>query len=248
MLWIQILTFLGVGVGLAKWLNACYLYAKEVIGATGFKQNGFATSFAWFIPLYNLFKPYQIVNEIFKSGAPGYEQPDGWKKESWSGPLLTWWIFWAFTHFIWWLLGLVLKNSKLSGVAATSLQAGILVSSVIIALLWFVVAGSLTRRLLDRSSSVTVSPLATSNQSPPPPTSPAIARSHETTNLGQASSPVVAHSSTISNPKPQVTTSDEEAIYEQALTELSANKKPGLWAMALARGPGSGFVCVSRGA
>jgi hypothetical protein len=32
-----------------------------------------------------------------------------------------------------------------------------------------------------------------------------------------------------------VTTSEDEAIYEQALTELSANKKPGLWAMALAQ-------------
>lgn len=240
MLWIQILTFLGVGVGLAKWFNACYLYAKEVIGATGFKQSGFASSFAWFIPLYNLFKPYQIVNEIFKSGAPGYEQPDGWKKESWSGPLLTWWLFWAFTHSIWWMLGLVLKNSKLSGVAATSLQAGILVSSVIIALLWFVVAGSLTRRLLDRSNSVTVAPVAPSHQAPPRPPSPPIAPSHQTSNLGSVPSPVVAREPTRSTPKPQVTTSEEEAIYEQALTELNSNKKPGLWAMALAQTATSG--------
>jgi hypothetical protein len=69
----------------------------------------------------------------------------------------------------------------------------------------------------------------------PAPSRTPSAPSHETTNLGQTSSPVVAHSSTYSNLKPIVTTSEDEAIYEQALTELSANKKPGLWAMALAQ-------------
>jgi hypothetical protein len=97
--WVLVLTTIGVGLGLVKWLNACYLYAKEVVGASEFKNEKWTIA-GWIIPIFNLFKPYQIINEIYKCSAPGYTQPDGWKKESWSGPLLTWWIFWAVTHQI----------------------------------------------------------------------------------------------------------------------------------------------------
>lgn len=234
---VLLLTTIGVGVGMVKWLNACYRYAKEVIGATGFKQEGFATSIAWFIPLYNLFKPYQIINEVYKTGALGYALPDGWKKESSSGPLLTWWIFWAFIHIVWSAVSLILKKSKPTdfSISTIELQAWILVTSVVIALLWFVVAGSLTRRLLNRSSAVPVAPVVPSHQSPPRTPSPPIAPSRQATNFEQIASPVGARESAQSTPKSQVTSSDEETIYEQALTELSANKKPGLWAMALAQ-------------
>jgi len=91
------LTLIGVGLALVKWLNACYRFAKDSIGASGFKNEGW-TAWAWIVPIINLFKPYQIINEIYKAGAPGYRNPDDWKKESGSGLLLTWWIFWVVTH------------------------------------------------------------------------------------------------------------------------------------------------------
>jgi hypothetical protein len=220
--WVLIVTTIGVGVGLVKWLHASYFYAKDAIGATGFKQDGFEKSFAWFVPLYNLFKPYQIINEIYRISASGYELPDGWKKESWSGPLLTWWIFWAFIHFIWWTFSLILKKSKPTdfSIGTIEFQTWILVTSVLVALLWFVVAGSLTRRLMNRPNSVTVA---------------SIAPSHQTTNFERVTPLVLMPDSTPSTPKPQGTTSNEETIYEQALYELSTNKTPGLWAMALAQ-------------
>ena len=69
----------------------------------------------------------------------------------------------------------------------------------------------------------------------PAPSRTPMASSHQAANFEQIATPAVAREPTRSTPKPQVTTSDEESIYEQALTELSANKKPGLWAMALAQ-------------
>ena len=64
------LTLIGVGIGLVKWLNACYRFAKQTIGATGFKNEGW-TAAGWIIPIFFLFKPYQIINEIY-CAAPDY--------------------------------------------------------------------------------------------------------------------------------------------------------------------------------
>lgn len=239
--WVMFLTLLFVGFGLIKWLNACYRYAKEVIGATGFKQAGWTIT-AWITPIFNLFKPYQIINEIYKAGAPNYAIPDDWKKESGSSLLLTWWIVWVVTHFflVTFSMGisiLLLRDdiSLQQKIGYIEFLTWLIVTVVINGLLWFVVAGSLTQRLLNRSSAVLVAPVASSHQAAPPPPSPPMAPSHQTTNFEQVASPVVTRNSTQPNPKPVVTTSDEEAIYEQALTELSTKKKPGLWAMALAQ-------------
>ena len=74
-----ILTLIGVGLGLVKWLNACYSFSKEVIGASGFKNESW-TAAGWVIPVFNLFKPYLVINEIYKAGDSSCTMPDGWKK------------------------------------------------------------------------------------------------------------------------------------------------------------------------
>ena len=152
-----LLTMIGVGLGLVKWLDSCYRFAKDSLGATGFK-NERLTAVGWIIPFFNLFKPYQIINEIYKAGDPTYTTSDGWKKESGSDLLLVWWIFWAVTH----LIGIMISKQMLRGtlrddvtlqqaIDMTGLQAWACVVSVIIAGLWFVVANHLTRRLLERT-------------------------------------------------------------------------------------------------
>ncbi len=57
-----ILTGLGVGVGLMRWLNSCYRFANISLGASGLKNAGWTVT-AWILPIVNLFKPYQIVKE-----------------------------------------------------------------------------------------------------------------------------------------------------------------------------------------
>ena len=153
-----LLTLIGVGFGLVKWLNSCYRFAKDSLGATGFVNERW-TVFGWIIPFFNLVKPYQVINEIFKAGAKNYTTTDGWKREAGSGLLLTWWIFWAVTHFI----GTLFSQQLLKGVTSdhltvqqvihlTGMQASLCVVSVIIAGLWFVVVNHLTQRLFDRAS------------------------------------------------------------------------------------------------
>lgn len=219
--WVLLITLIGVGFGLMKWLIACYRYAKEVVGATGFKQEGWIGA-SWIIPIFNLFKPYQIINEIYKAGAPNYAMPDGWKKESGSGLLLTWWIVWAVTHFFWLIISKELSKismrDDISLQKTTGLiefQAWMLVTSVIIGLLWFVVAGSLTQRLISRSTHEAKRFSDAQANTPSPPSSPAAA------------------SGGIVRP---VTADEDEELHRQAFSELnSADRKPGLWAMALAK-------------
>lgn len=58
---LMILTMIGVGLALVNWLNSCYRFAKEAIGATGFKFEGWTTA-GWIVPIFNLFRPYQCCH------------------------------------------------------------------------------------------------------------------------------------------------------------------------------------------
>jgi hypothetical protein len=155
---LTILTLIGVGLGLVKWLNSCYRFAKEFIGATGFKNEKW-TVVGWIIPVFNLFKPYQIINEIYKAGSQNYSRADDWKKENGSWLLLTWWIFWAVTHFFMWIFGKEMLKKSLRGdltllqlIGLYEIQAWLFAFSILVAALWFIVAGSLTQRFLNRST------------------------------------------------------------------------------------------------
>ena len=54
---LSILTWIAVGLALVKWLNSCYRYSSEGMGAIGFENDGW-TTVAWIVPILNLFKPY----------------------------------------------------------------------------------------------------------------------------------------------------------------------------------------------
>ena len=153
---ILILTMLGVGLGIVKWLNSCYRFAEDVIGASGFKNKGW-TATGWIIPFFNLFKPYQIINEIYKAGSPNYSIPDGWKKEGGSGLLMIWWIFWSVAHLVGVILGKQLLGVSVrddmsveQSIGLIEFHAGFCIMYLVISVLWLFVAGSMTRRLLDR--------------------------------------------------------------------------------------------------
>jgi hypothetical protein len=230
------LTMLGVGLGLVKWLNACYGYAKKTIGVAGFKNEGW-TAAGWLIPIFNLFKPYQIINELYKAGAPGYRTADDWKKESGSGLLLTWWIFWAVIHFVGWIMTKQLLRSSLrddislqQGIVLTEMQAWSCVISLVIAGLWFVVANHLTQRLLDRPSLLSSGPLGKSvTPRPPDAYSPATTSSAPFAVASLSpSAPAEAES------PPSVSTQnfafDEDAIYATIANEFeSGATDKGLW-------------------
>lgn len=155
---ILFVTMIGVGLALVKWLNSCYRFASQTIGATGFKHESW-TAAGWLIPILNLFKPYLILNEIYKAGSRRWIDGDDWKKQDGSFLLLSWWIFWVIIHLIgsfvakqlirtWPLDDLTLPQI----INLYEIQGWAYTFSVAIAILWFIVAHGLTQRLIDRAN------------------------------------------------------------------------------------------------
>lgn len=244
---LTIVTTFGVGFGLVKWLNACYRHARNDIGATGFLHEGWTTT-AWIIPVYNLFKPYKIINEIYRAGSPDYETPEGWKKEAGSGLLLTWWIVWSITHFIMGALGReMLKRSfrddltfdQVIGIYHT--QAAACMVSLAIVLLWFMVANHLTRRLLNRTALETSLSASTASPTDAEPVRTAPASSMPSSTALDPYTPASMSESVSAMPvataKVQTAESaasaaqnNDEAIYAEIARELdTGNTDRGLW-------------------
>lgn len=154
---LMIVTSCWVGWTLTRWIVACYAHAKEVLHATGFSQEKWIVT-GWIVPFLNLFKPYQVLSEIYRAGTAGFAQSDEWKKTSGSGWLLTWWFFWSISHLV---MVAALKAKVRNPASDTPTLSQIIGSyndailfcalSLVIAGLWFMVAGNLTKRLLKRS-------------------------------------------------------------------------------------------------
>jgi len=262
---LMLLTTLCVGLGLVKWLNACYSYAKESIGASGFKNEGW-TAFGWIIPFFNLFKPYQVINEIYKAGSPAYALPDGWKKESGSGLLLTWWIFWAVTHFIGWIVARQMVKSAMrddmtlqQSIGALQDQAWFCVVFLIVSGLWLVVANGLTRRLFERkiaegSSFLRGHSVAFSSQTQVTPQSlkepvtrplnvavsmrPSDVHSFDVLSE-KSSQPALHKTTTLFEPAMNTESLTEEDNWATAMAEVeSGQRRPGVWAKAFAESEG----------
>jgi len=221
---VAILTLIGVGLALVRWLDACYEYAKEALEATGFAQEGWKT-WGWIVPFMNIFKPYQVLAEIYRAGATDYLGGEDWKKSSGSGMLLVWWIFWVITHMVMWGIGKQalkisftddLTLSRIIGMYYGSIT--VCVISLIVAYLWFVVAGSLTRRLLNRSVPVVGSAapahFPAANEAAAP-MAPNFTKPITSNNLAQS---------------PLQTVVDEERIYTAIASELEGGvADKGLW-------------------
>ncbi len=238
---VTVLTLIGVGIGLVKWLNACYNYSKKVIGVSGLKNEGWTTR-SWLIPIFNLFKPYQVISEIYKVGAPNYTTPEGWKQEGGSGALLTWWIFWGIAHLIMWTIFRVTMSSNFgesvtiqNAIFATQVQAWACVISLAVAGLWFWVANLLTQRLQERRSvSANPSPQQMKSQAPVPATEPV---QPVPVHAATTTSPEVSKARMPTNTIPSqpgniqsMTAIDEDAIYEIVGNEIDEGRvEKGLW-------------------
>ncbi len=259
---LMFLTWIGVGLGLVKWLNSCYRFAKDSLGATGFKNESW-TAIGWIIPIFNLFKPYQIINEIYKAGAPAYTASGDWKKENSSGLLLTWWIFWAVTHFIGAWIGKQLLRGSTRGdvtlqqaIDGTELQAWACVTSIIIAGLWFVVANYLTMRLLQRAQVFKQADGAIEQPSAPNSGARNLAElsMSEAMRISAAPSTFAVPAATPLQPAAQVAEADAreasvaaEQFWSAALAEYdSSSRRPGLWARAFAEAQGNEAVAKAN--
>ncbi len=244
-------TMIGVGLALVKWLNSCYRFASQTIAATGFKHESW-TAAGWIIPILNLFKPYLILNEIYKAGSRNWGDGDDWKKQDGSFLLLSWWIFWAVIHLIGWIVTKqAIRDSFRDDLTLTQviglydIQAWACVFSVAIAILWFIVAHNLTRRLIGRANPETafagsrgqiVGPATCSATIAVDPISPAIGPrpTNSTERLVSLTSPADASLNMAAAPPPsrwrQIDSGNDDHIYDEIARELETGAtEKGLW-------------------
>ena len=237
---ITILTMFGVGLAIVRWLNASYQFAKTELSATGFKYEGW-TTLGWIVPLWNMFRPYQIINEIFKAGSPHWSGKEGWKKESYSGLLLTWWVLWIFTHLIVLIVSKELVKESTNNIEPTlanvltnlTILTGFCIFSVVISLLWYVIVGNLTQRLIGRTAKLESKPNAISGKIQTPILQPTITKNTLPTSQNIAKSepaniqPIASHINMNIN---------EDHLYEIVANELdSGNTQKGLWTKLFAQ-------------
>ena len=151
-------TTILVGLGLVKWLNCCYGFAFDTLGIREFEHRAW-TAVGWIVPIYNIFKPYKILTEIYKFGAPDWKTSVDWKKEKSSSPLLIWWIFWMIAHIV--LVGIAKSINNFGIKDDVTLRQSIgffenIVTlsalSAVVAILWIGISLYLTNRLLGRAS------------------------------------------------------------------------------------------------
>lgn len=153
---LSIFTTICVGLTLVRWLNSSYKFAREEIGITNFKYEGW-TTWAWLIPGVNLFRPYQIFREIYNAGSPRVGESDVLNKKNGSPLLLSWWVLWVILHLLMLSFSKVLQKTSQDHAILTLpesisiLATYIVVSliSIIVSLLWYVVIANLTKRLIN---------------------------------------------------------------------------------------------------
>lgn len=152
---LTILTTLFVGCALILWLKSCYKFAKTFIGATDFKYEGW-TALGWIVPVWWFFRPYQVINEIFKVSSPKHSGRDTWQNEDYSGLLITWWIFYVLIHLI--IIGITKIWTAVNSsdpslsyfIDEFHIYITLSVLSLIISGMWCLIIINLTDRLLKR--------------------------------------------------------------------------------------------------
>ncbi len=91
----QILMVILTAVIFLKWVHRAGTNVRK-LGATGMKFTpGWAVGY-YFIPIFNLWKPYQAMKEIWQAS----KSPANWSNERESGILGCWWTFWIISGLV----------------------------------------------------------------------------------------------------------------------------------------------------
>jgi serine/threonine protein kinase len=137
--WVSLIT----GIFFLKWIYRANLNCR------GFGAEGMSFSSGWsigfyFIPILNLFKPYQAMKEIWKVSS----DPLNWKSEKISDILLWWWGLWVFSHVIKGAADQLLMN--IYNMSTLALATGVSIISWVVEIALISVALSLVSQIIEK--------------------------------------------------------------------------------------------------
>ena len=91
LLWTQITLFVATAVAFLAWL----FQARVNLRAFGIRRPSYSRDWvvwSFFVPLVNLFRPYQVVREIWQASDPEGHDAFNWRSLPVSRLLLAWWV------------------------------------------------------------------------------------------------------------------------------------------------------------
>jgi hypothetical protein len=97
----ETLLTIAIAVVFLVWLYRSYANLAA-LGVEGLSYSpGWAVGY-FFIPILNLFRPYQVVQEIWKGSDPEYESTnaEAWKNAPGSALVAGWWLFWLMSNIV----------------------------------------------------------------------------------------------------------------------------------------------------
>ena len=91
---VQLIDVIGVGLLAVFWARRLYGNLRPL----GIRELRFSEGWALgtsLVPVINLFRPKQIVNDIWRAGGPEPQPADAWDGRPVSNLLSWWWFFWV---------------------------------------------------------------------------------------------------------------------------------------------------------
>ena len=98
---IQVVALIGAAIAFSMWIHRAYRNLPA-LGATA----GLSYTPAWavgyfYIPILNLFRPYQATKEIWRASDPNIADAGvAWERAPGSSLLVTWWAVWILSNLI----------------------------------------------------------------------------------------------------------------------------------------------------
>lgn len=148
----KLVTALAIGILLVYWYSNCYRFLEREVGQKNFKYEKWIL-FGWVFP-WVLFRPYQILSEIYKFGEVNVLVDGHSTENKRSFVLLIWWFLWLISHLILFAVTQsVLTEKYFNGLsqASTELVYFIIfcIFSLIISILWLIVISGVTGRIIN---------------------------------------------------------------------------------------------------
>lgn len=133
-----------------RWLAQARRNA-EALGGRGMVHAPAWAVWGWFVPILNLFRPYEVVGEIWRASEPGPDRRSHPLAESTPPFMRAWWAAWLIGGFLSQLaFRMHMRLSELSGLAAFMAAEWVLLAATLASLAAAVLATRLVRELDQR--------------------------------------------------------------------------------------------------
>lgn len=102
---IQILSFIVAGIMFMIWMyrahiNSMYLVAATPPSEQAVKSAAVDVVGGWLIPIYNLFKPYKVMANLWRSSDPKAGPDANWQSFGVPASMRVWWALWLLMSFV----------------------------------------------------------------------------------------------------------------------------------------------------